>query len=260
MKTNELLKKIIIISVFVLILSIIFAGVKDSISKKETNVVESYSPDQVEEIVIKTKSASIDIGISLDDEIHIYEKRKRQYHQVKRENDKLIISDMTNHHRNCFFFCSNKGLEYKIEIPRGYQKNISVIANVADIKIDHIQLNSLLLSNDVGDIEVSNVKVQKLEITSDVGDVSLEHIRALMMIQSNIGDIEVEDWFVTGNSKLQTDTGDIEVELSLENSCQIHASTSGGNVEAGSSHVLGNGDYTIDLKSSVGNIEYDLYH
>ncbi len=97
-----------------------------------------------------------------------------------------------------------------IEVPRGFEADISVEANYGDVEISGVG-GRLSVKLDCGDAEINGCDLSALECIADYGDIEIKNTTAEnIKLDNDRGDIELEE--VTGNIDACCDLGDIEFE------------------------------------------------
>ncbi|AIQ47888.1 hypothetical protein R70723_19760 [Paenibacillus sp. FSL R7-0273] len=90
------------------------------------------------------------------------------------------------------------------------------------------------------------------DITSNVGSIELNGLEGSFDVTSDVGTITLKEAVITGKSKLQTDTGSIELGLEgMETGSSLKASSAIGAIKA---HLASSLNCTVKASSELGGI------
>lgn len=94
--------------------------------------------------------------------------------------------------------------------------------------------------------------VDRFEINNDVGSIELNQLQGTFDISSDVGAITLRDVEVTGKSKVETDTGSIELSINeMKNSSSLKAKSDIGKISASLDSSL---KCTVEASSELGHI------
>lgn len=149
------------------------------------------------------------------------------------KNGRLKWYDYINFSGLDFMEHDNREHKIVIEVPRGFEADVSIENNYGDVSVSDIK-GSLKLELDCGDAEIYGCDFTVLECEANYGDIDIKHTKAEnIKVNNDCGDIELEE--VTGNITASCSMGDIEFEnitgnnLIFENSCGDIEGTVRGN-------------------------------
>lgn len=94
--------------------------------------------------------------------------------------------------------------------------------------------------------------VDRFEINNDVGSIELSQLQGTFDISSDVGAITLRDVEVTGKSKVETDTGSIELNINeMKNGSSLKAKSDIGKISASLDSSL---KCTVEASSELGHI------
>ncbi len=85
------------------------------------------------------------------------------------------------------------------------------------------------ITSDVGDVTLKDTS-GKVVIDNAVGDVRLRDVTAALDVRSDVGDVTVENWEITGDSRVTSSVGSIEVEMAPDSSFVLSADSDVGSI------------------------------
>lgn len=135
--------------------------------------------------------------------------------------------------------------------------DVRVAGGVADIRTN------------TGDVKTDN-SAMPTEIRTDTGDVSVENGRMLRKIDTDTGEIKVAFPALDGDVSIDTETGDVALQVAPELDVTADAESSTGDVTGAERFevaarrsgrfegTLGNGTHRVRVRSSTGNVNVEL--
>ncbi len=246
---------------------------------EELQVEETYK-NNYEKINIKTDAADIEIKKSENEDIYlkIYSEKNRA---KVLDNETELNIEVTQ--KKCVGICINNKLsKVELYIPENYNKKINIENKYGDIEIESFENLNLDIKEDAGDIKIgaSNIvninnnygdikineikvgtinesagdveinKVNSIDIKNNYGDVKITEINEYVKIDSDAGDIKINNLKITKDSTIETNTGDIKIDNT--NEIYIDSKT-----DIGETRINKNNDkseITLKIKNNVGDI------
>ena len=246
---------------------------------EELQIEETYK-NNYEKINIKTDAADIEIKKSENEDIYlkIYSEKNRA---KVLDNETELNIEVTQ--KKCVGICINNKLsKVELYIPENYNKKINIENKYGDIEIDSFENLNLDIKEDAGDIKIgaSNIvninnnygdikineikvgtinesagdveinKVNSIDIKNNYGDVKITEINEYVKIDSDAGDIKINNLKITKDSTIETNTGDIKIDNT--NEIYIDSKT-----DIGETRINKNNDkseITLKIKNNVGDI------
>ena len=251
---------------------------KDHFSK---NLLDEKEFNNIKDLNINVESADIIVETNSTNtiKVEIYSDNAKEYSIT--ENDKINV--VLKNKKIGWFMFGRKGPYVKVLVPSNYSNNINIISKTGDIKIDNLPNASLTVNASVGDIKVKNInnadincttgdikidEVKELTIiakTGDVriidvnditvkvktGDIRVNNINNSLNLESNTGDIRIENANININSKIKSDVGDIK--LKNARGCYIDTQTKVGDIKV--NNLDRKSDIILTIISRVGDIK-----
>lgn len=236
---------------------------KEKVEKKENQKLDASKSDKliinssVGEIKISSYDSSealIDVSIAAKSKDK--EKAKKlidEYtYTVKTESDAIKINTTLSSDKSVGLDSLEVNLDIKVP---DTVKQISVVNNVGDIQISNIT-GDLKISNNVGEIRFENAG-GSCNVTSDVGEIILNKsiLTGESKFNTNTGEISISTSDISEAKKIfaEANVGDINLELpeSSDYKAEIHEF-----MEKERTEVHGKGKTKINLTTHVGNIKF----
>lgn len=280
-------KSLIIINIVILscivigLITFMFIGNGNFDFKNKTEVIMDHKLDE-KALNIDVKDYDIVIKENDEDNIRVVvESSSKNTDEIKimEISDKITIAQKKSH--ACFGFCyySNRVTVY---IGKNYDKTLNLNSISGDIKIIR-KLNgeNHVIKTTSGDIEVASIKnsdikstsgdiliydgelintkttsgdikiislKNKAELKSTSGEIEVKDMSGIIDAEATSGDIEIKTFNITGDSKISSKSGDIDILL--YNDAIISAVTTSGDKEIKNSM----GEYNLHLKTTSGDI------
>ena len=167
-----------------------------------------------------------------------------------------IIDDYQRHHGG--IFSKKEKVKYVITLPQTYNQSLLLRANVTDVTIkDKLEVQNLEIDTQVGAIEINQLVSSKATIKNNIGDIAINQIEGALIINSDIGDVDIEHFLVKGNSQILVNTGDIDIQIADSSNCIIRAKSKLGNNNQTVPKTLNQGLYTLSVTSNIGDIDIE---
>lgn len=187
---------------------------------------------------VKVDASTRNVYFSLsDDETYNIEYYESDYDYFVFSIDEGLLS-LENKHRKIIFhwgYTSKEKNNIHIYLPKSFSGQINCIVSTGEIEIlNFSNLKKMYLESSTGDINVKDCTLsESLEIEVSTGDIEISNI-------------------VVPRLTARSSTGEIQIKMLECSFLQVNTST--GSVKVS---ILGNAlDYSLDLETSTGNIEY----
>ena len=134
--------------------------------------------------------------------------------------------------------------ESSIDVDTSF-KNLLNDVNLSVDLVIYIPSNikEINVSSNVGDINISGIS-GNLRVNSNVGNVMIDKSEASYNIKVDVGNINLKDGTATGDSKLNANTGEIDIYFhDISGSSSITAETGVGNIKMHLSDASGDSGY-----------------
>lgn len=185
---------------------------------------------------IKIASSFIDIKVTQEERDDIWIKyqgtmKSNVVPKLETETDGSELNIKLTSTKNSYTVVeSNVVLE--VIIPRDYQKDINISTSSADIYINDVVGNELNIASSSGDVDSKNINGNNANITTSSGDMNLVGLGGNGNITSSSGDIELYVNNSSGDMKITTSSGDVNVAFEEDSSYSILGTTSSGDVSS----------------------------
>lgn len=244
-------------------------------SNQNMKVIKTYTVKDAEkfkDINIDVNQGEIELLESKDNNIYIALKSNKNmkntdYLNLDDNTDKL---DITSKKGSKIHFLNNTGIKIEIQIPKSYNKNISIETDAGDVIANKdLNLNNLNITSNVGDVELNkNIKCKKFNIVNDTGDINITRIDGSGSIKSDVGDIECNIEGLNQDIDITSDIGDIELGVNKDLSFKLDSDKKPTKIdidlnnisEKGSSFYAEHGqnpNYAIKTHSDVGDVDIE---
>ena len=273
MKNKSLIMKILIIGsilLFILLFIVIFALIKLFIPKVENMdtkriISQSYEIDNIEEISFDFRKANSVFVIDEDnDELLIVQEYKEEQFYLDYKKSKNKISFVENS-----YLMNPQKKKYTIYIPKKYMNKINIINGFGEIEVSNI-INDLNLNNNSGkitldtigniyikdvsgDISIKNI-IGNIEGVTSTGDVTIKDIEGSINMETITGDITLVGSNLKEESKFESISGDIILDISNTTNCIINYSNETGKTKI-DENICIEGEIPINVKNVTGMIK-----
>lgn len=263
--------KIIILSIFVVLLSVAMVLLIEDKDNKYLNLIhyeselileEEFDNVDISSFNIVTESSDVIVTSTNDDivSIKIYGDKNDEINAYVKDGKLYIDND--NSINICFFFCV---MNSKIEIfvPKEEYEDIKIESISGDIKLNNLIFNNIEASSKSGNVTFNKAKNADINLVS--GNIKFKELDVanLVNVSGNItGDI-------INDITAETISGDINIE-NIEKTCQI--TTTSGNINfsmlnllynsnittiSGNTRILKANDIYVDVSTLSGNINIE---
>lgn len=269
---------LIIIMVFLLKNKVTFFDFGYRISNEL--VIDEVYEMNFNELSISSNASEIEVKTSMDDKIRVLVYGNQKDFTVTDDNNQLLIDGKEN---NCFVFCFRRTIsKVEVYLPQDYAYKIDIKNKYGDIKVNRFMradisieencgnvfvsgANAVVINNDYGDIVLDEAKDAKIEesagdvkigivdilvVSNNLGDISVDKVNQYLDISDDCGDIEIDNVYVTKDSYIKNNLGDIKVNNT--NDIYIDATTNLGSVKIDSENKHSN--VTLEITNDCGDI------
>ena len=247
---------------------------------EELQIEETYK-NNYEKINIKTDAADVYVKKSENEDIYLKVYAEKNHANVIDNVGELNIEVKQD---KCIGICiNNKISKVELYIPENYEKEINIDNNYGDVKIDSFEklnldikedagdiniekANIVNINNNYGDIEINEInvgtikeaagdvkieKVNSIDVKNNYGDVKITEINEYVKIDSNAGDVKIQNLNIEKDSLITTDVGSIKIEKT--NDIYIDADADVGEVKIRENNK--NAEVTLKIENNVGDIK-----
>ncbi|WP_274366176.1 DUF4097 family beta strand repeat-containing protein [Paenibacillus thermotolerans] len=216
---------------------------------------ESYSVGEVRSILLKSDITDVYIEESMDDEIHL------KVTGNKTAKDKLKVDTKTSgdglnvqlKHKSGFNWFAITKSKLTLELPAAEYEKIEIGTATGDVTSSAIAARALKIQSSTGDLSLDGYEGGSLYAKTDTGDMVIDEVTAAgTELKSSTGDISVRYTELGSNVGIETDTGDIQLEIAdgqLAGDVDIDSDTGDVLVKL----PRGQSNVTVDLNSSTGD-------
>lgn len=258
---------------------------------------EKISIDGIDELELEFRSSNLNLIFTDDNQVRIVqysseELTGNQLFTYSKSNSRLKVLEGS---RRVHFFFNFTQTAYDVYIPKQYEGSLNLKSVSGDILVeDNLKLKELDISSTSGNINMNHIESKKIKLETISGDISLGDITSkelsMKSVSGNVktgklmnnikikttsgdmrlgaiegeidlssisGKIVSEDFKITGDSKVKTTSGNVEIYLNEESNCEIRPKTLSGDIEvANGKYVMGENPYSKFVVETVsGNIE-----
>ena len=254
---NKFFKVILLIGIVVVIFGGVLFGIaigtrafaKDEVVTKEELIEEIFNSFDIDVSISDIKFEKSDVNKVACNE------RKKYYHDIKVENEKLVIRSQNNYkwYENIIKF-DFKPCTLTIYLTEENYNSLTVKSSTGDIDVsDVFTFDSADITVSTGDVEFNANCLNDLNIKSSTGDINVNDINnnSDIKLEASTGDIKIKDSNCK-NLTLKASTGEITVDGTLVEK-HIEIVTSTGDVM----FVDADAD-TLYVKTSTGDVRGNL--
>jgi len=237
----------------ILIMAVIIAAVIGGLNKmRDINEEKSISINEIDAIRVDMTSIGVHfIRTKTGNEVKV------NFHGKAMQEIKLI----TNTDKNTLFITVQRRHEnlpiyedvaLDVYIPEIYTKNLSIKMLSGDVKIDPLDLESLIFHTSSGKLEAEQIHAGKITVTSASGSINMNGCSAKetkictssgnITLKNNVGDLDLKsssgkvqaDYmnFDNQNIKIETASGSVKLEFPDTAEFLVEAKTSSGDFKS----------------------------
>ncbi len=283
-----IIMSIIILSILVLVIAYIMVSLITG-KARFFKFDYSVSNELVVDKYLDTTSKDIEITADMSD-IHIYSTDDLKTRVVIfGDEEKTTLNDETNLLRiksttkKCIGICfNNEAAKIEVYLPKTFSNSITIKNAYGDVDLEDFREAIINIDSDCGDVKViegknvsinnayGDIKLKKAieaNIKASAGDIDLESLNKGFIknsygdikitkidgsfdIESNCGDVTIEEVFLKENSNIKNDLGNIKIGKT--NEIYIDAKTSLGDTKIHENY--NKSDITLKLTNNCGDI------
>lgn len=181
--------------------------------------------------------------------------RKKHYHEVKVENEKLVIKfkDDYKWYENIFNF-NFKSITVTVYLTEANYDNLDIKSSTGDVEVSNdFTFNTANIKVSTGDVKFNADCNGKLYVKSSTGSINLNGVNSNNDIEvyASTGNIDLID-VTSNNLKADVDTGHVKLDNTIINN-HIEIKTSTGSVK-----FIDSDADTLNIKTSTGSVTGNL--
>ena len=221
----------------------------NSFNKIATKEVYNNTFENIpQKVVINVDDADIDIKHSNDEKVSLVMFADDKKNKVDVDYNSTTLNIKIKNKCHAFCFNAKRG-KIELSLPSNFENSIYINNDVGDINVDQFAGAYLNVETDVGDVDVKEINNTKID--SDVGDINIGLVNSKLLIDTDTGDVTIDNVAINKDSKITTDVGDIKIK-NIDN-VNIDAKTDVGNKKIKNNNK--NSNITLKLKTDVGDIK-----
>jgi DUF4097 and DUF4098 domain-containing protein YvlB len=234
MKGIIMIKKHLLVLLFVVLVSCLFLGATNSrvttyMDDLKVLHEKTFPINPGKQLIVKTTTG--DVEVTYWDEAKVYIKILGDDDAEERmsfefNNDDNLIEIIADKDGSLFSWFSGINLKYEIKVPAKF--NVDVSTSGGDIKLGGVN-GIAKLHTSGGDIWADRVE-GNLDVSTSGGDISLVCGGTEIVAHTSGGDIDLDYFGPNLGIDLSTSGGDIQVEIPADFNASMKLSTSGGDV------------------------------
>lgn len=250
MKTST--KFLIAIGVIFLVVGTIIFTIGLATNSNSKLVTNEYEFNDVENISVNIKTDDLKIIKYSSEKIKVVcIEKEDELHEVKVENNTLLINgfDISKFFKRMFI--GFKKTEIKIYLPAASYDNLNIKTATGDVSVPNdFSFNNASITISTGDIIFNANVINDLKISGSTGDVNLANINAKnLYIDISTGDISLSNLSIEDDIKLDFSTGKLMAKnINTKTYSQI---SSTGDIEL--NNLIAS--KSIYIKVSTGNVK-----
>ena len=134
--------------------------------------------------------------------------------------------------------------------------NIRIDTKSGEIQTNNIEANNANIESISGDLYLKSLTSKDIYMHTISGEVEVNKIVGKLDIKTTSGDIEIDNFTIKGNSKINSTSGEINVNLNKNSHCNVLLnSVSGDKNLPNNSSLVGKGTYKLEINTTSGDIE-----
>lgn len=181
-------------------------------SKKYTTVIidEIYTSSEINNINVISQAGDVTFKESTDNQIRVVVcGKKAEDYQVSNNYGTLKVEQNANSNNHWFNFNSYIG-DITIYLPNNYENEISIKINYGDCVLTSLENANIDIDSDCGDVKLGTAK--NIKIDSSLGDIKIDTVLNKCNIESNCGDIDIDNANIKEDSSIKSDLGDVKIK------------------------------------------------
>lgn len=227
-----------------------FINMTGIFGRKSKNVVfdENYEVDLIEKLEIIQTAGDIELKESTDGKVRVVAYGEDANKLKVTLDNSLLKVDYSEYTNKVFSFNSYTN-DIIVYIPEEYSKEIDIDSKYGDCKICDLENATMTINQACGDVELG--KVKNITVTNNLGDVKIGSVLNKCNIESNCGDVKINNAEINEDSFIELDLGD--VKIANINDVFVDAKTSLGDTKVDSNNR--HSEITLKIKNSCGDIK-----
>jgi DUF4097 and DUF4098 domain-containing protein YvlB len=272
MKGAEMIKKHLLVLLFVAFVSYLFLGASNlNVATYSYNLKvlheKTFPIEPGRQLKVKTPTGDVEVTYWNESKVHIKilgDDDAEERMSFEFNNDESMVEVIGDKNSSISSWFSSIRLKYEIKVPEKFNVNVSTAGG--DIKLGGVNGNAKLHTSG-GDVWADRVE-GNLDVSTSGGDISLNCGGTKIVAHTSGGDIDLIYFGPNHGIDLSTSGGDIQVELPSDFDASMELSTSGGDVSCNltmnntiklSGHKivadLNNGGMKLNAHTSGGDID-----
>lgn len=244
-------------------------------------IVDKTYDEKIDKLNIKSSQGNIEIISSNDDEVRLVIYGEEELTDYKLDRNEL---EVTMKSKPCIAFCFNIDIpRIIVYLPKDFAGEIELNDKYGDIEVGEFANAIINIENDCGDVEVKagntvtiedhygdiklvsaidgtitndcgDIRIGKLvnaKLKNHYGDIKIDEITSHADIHADCGDIEIDELFLTKDSKITNNLGNIQIRNT--NEIYISAKTSLGDTNIRNNYR--EADVELTIENSCGDID-----
>lgn len=227
-----------------------FMNMTGIFGRKSKNVVfdENYEVDLIEKLEIIQTAGDIELKESTDGKVRVVAYGE-DANKLKVTLDNSLLKVDYSEYKNKVFSFNSYTNDIIVYIPEEYSKEIDIDSKYGDCKICDLENATMTINQACGDVELG--KVKNITVTNNLGDVKIGSVLNKCNIESNCGDVKINNAEINEDSFIELDLGD--VKIANINDVFVDAKTSLGDTKVDSNNR--HSEITLKIKNSCGDIK-----
>jgi len=265
------MKKFGIVMMFFGLIGMIFTA-KSFFAHQTIDDEQSYPSEHVNEIVISSNYANVEILPTNSDDINITLKGYTKNHNERtvshlvtlNENaGKLVVDANKSWFLNISFF--NFKLHERedliIHLPKKHYELINIKNDVGKTVVKDMTVEQLTVENSVANMNLENVQAKVIDVENNVGNITLKNNTGKIFAENDLGNISVIIDEINNDMTFIANVGKISLTVpTIPDDTTFKANTSLGSVQifGESGSVINKGaNYIISMTTDIGNISVE---
>jgi DUF4097 and DUF4098 domain-containing protein YvlB len=242
-----------IVCMMILIMAVIAAAVIGGLNRmRDINEEKSISINEINAIRVDMTSIRVHfIRTKTGNEVkaNFHGKAMQEIELITNTDKDTLFITVQRRHENLPIY---EDVALDVSIPEIYTKNLSIKMLSGDVKIDPLNLESLIFHTSSGKLEAEQIKAGEIAVTSASGSIKMDDCNAKktkiitssgnITLKNSVGDLDLKsssgkvqaDYmnFENQNMKIETASGSVKLELPDTAEFLVEAKTSSGDFKS----------------------------
>jgi len=279
MKNQFNMKKISLILLIVMVGSFLIAGIGFRITggishfingngvAQEIDEVKYFDIEGVDNINIDVTSTNVDIIPTDDSQVKVHfhgevssVSLKSRFELDAIRNNNTIDIDIISNSFTSISFGSMAYVNVKLDIyvPKNYDKNILIDSTSSDVKINNLSLNNLTNETTSGNLIIDKVNTVKTRVKTTSGDIVASEFNGDLDVKSTSGNINIDYENFENEIKIETVSGEVELNLEKESKFYLKAKTTSGDINCNYPITINNNVKKNVIEGNVGDSDNSI--